>query len=173
MTGIHERRKPCQLHCWSDVAESLSSTETLWQLPKRLKRIVKRRLRFLLNFMAELSGSRKRKAHTLSNVSSAESLNPGDVVRVRSREEIQSTLDRWDRLHGCSFMEEMWEYCGTKQHVFKRVQRFLDERDYLVKKCKGTVLLQDVFCKGTVDFGRCDRSCLLFWREEWLEKLGE
>jgi hypothetical protein len=28
-------------------------------------------------------------------------------------------------------------------------------------------------CQGTKDFGRCDRSCFFFWREEWLEKLGE
>jgi hypothetical protein len=24
---------------------------------------------------------------------------------------------------------------------------------------------------GTPDYGRCDRACFYFWREEWLEKL--
>jgi hypothetical protein len=28
-------------------------------------------------------------------------------------------------------MEEMWPFCGTTQKVFKRVEKFLDERDYL------------------------------------------
>jgi len=30
-----------------------------------------------------------------------------------------------------------------------------------------------VYCQGTPDLGRCDRSCFYFWREEWLEKLDE
>jgi len=27
-------------------------------------------------------------------------------------------------------------------------------------------------CQGTSDYGRCDRSCFYFWREEWLEKIN-
>jgi hypothetical protein len=51
------------------------------------------------------------------------------------------------------------------------VEKFLDERDYLMKKCKGMVTLDGVLCEGTIDFGACDRGCFFFWREEWLEKL--
>lgn len=98
-------------------------------------------------------------------------LKPGDLVRVKSEKEIRMTLNRWNQLQGCGFMEEMRPYCGTTQRVLKRVERFLDERDYLVKKCKGIVLLEDVLCQGMKDFGRCDRSCHIFWREEWLEKV--
>jgi hypothetical protein len=68
-------------------------------------------------------------------------------------------------------MEEMWRHCGTTQRVYKRVERFMDERDYLVKRCKGIVILEGVMCEGTKDFGPCDRSCFYFWREEWLERL--
>ncbi len=100
-------------------------------------------------------------------------LKPGDFVRVKSAKEIRMTLDRWNQLQGCGFMEEMWPHCGTTQRVLKRVERFLDERDYLVKKCKGIVLLENVLCQGTKDFGRCDRSCHIFWREEWLEKIED
>jgi hypothetical protein len=95
------------------------------------------------------------------------------MVRVRSREEIQATLNRWNQLRGCTFMEEMWRHCGTIQQVYKRVDRFLDERDYLVKRCKGTVLLEGLICEGTKNFGPCDRSCFYFWKEEWLEKLHD
>jgi hypothetical protein len=98
-------------------------------------------------------------------------LKAGDVVRVRSREEIQATLDPWKELRGCAFLEYMWEYCGTTQRVFKAMERFLDERDYKVKKVNGIVILEGVICPGTPVFGRCDRSCFLFWREEWLEKI--
>lgn len=100
-----------------------------------------------------------------------EILKPGDLVRVRSKEEIQATLNRWNQLKKCSFMEEMWNYCGTKQRIFKRVERFMDERDYLIKKSIGIVILEGVLCNGTIDFGPCDRSCHFFWREEWLEKM--
>jgi len=101
------------------------------------------------------------------------SLRAGDTVRVRSREEIEATLDRWKELKGCAFLENMWQYCGTTQQVLQLMERFLDERDYKVKKAKGIVLLKDVICVGTPVFGRCDRCCHLFWRIEWLEKIEE
>jgi hypothetical protein len=94
-----------------------------------------------------------------------------DWVKVRSEEEIRATLDRWNELRGCAFLPEMWQYCGTRQQVLKRMERFLDERDYRVKKTKGIILLKGVICKGTPVFGRCDRCCFFFWREEWLEKV--
>lgn len=105
------------------------------------------------------------------NKSGYPSIKAGDLVRIKSKEEIRNTLDRWNRLHGCAFMDEMWPYSGKSHRVYKRIERFLDERDYLVKKCDGIVILESVFCEGTKDFGPCDRSCFLFWREEWLERI--
>lgn len=98
-------------------------------------------------------------------------LDAGDLVRVRSQEEIRSTLDRWQSLKGCGFLSGMAGYCGTTQRVLKRVERFMDERDYRMKKATGIVLLDGALCSGTGTTGRCDRSCFFFWREEWLEKL--
>jgi hypothetical protein len=98
-------------------------------------------------------------------------LQAGDVIRVRSKDEIEATLDPFKELKGCAFLEYMWQYCGTTQKVLQPVERFLDERDYKVKKARGVVLLEGVLCHGTPVFGRCDRACHLFWREEWLEKL--
>jgi hypothetical protein len=99
------------------------------------------------------------------------SLCPGDWVRIRSRAEIEATLNFTHALKGCAFMGEMWEYCGTTHRVLKCVQRFVDERDYQVKKARGIVLLEGVMCQGTELYGRCDRACFFFWREEWLEKI--
>jgi hypothetical protein len=103
----------------------------------------------------------------------SQKLKAGDWVRVRSREEIQSMLDPFKETRGCAFLEDMYKYCGTEQRVFKSMERFLDERDYKVKKVSGVILLENVICGGTPAFGRCDRSCFLFWREEWLEKIKE
>ncbi len=97
-------------------------------------------------------------------------LQPGDTVRVGSKEEIEATLDNWNQLRGCAFMEEMWSYCGSTHRVLKPVRMFLDERDYTVKQCRGIYLLEEAMCNGTRDFGKCDRSCFFFWREEWLVK---
>jgi len=97
----------------------------------------------------------------------------GDMVRVRTREEIESTLDPFKELKGCAFLEYMWQYCNSTQRVLQPVERFLDERDYKVKKAKGIVILEGLICHGTPAFGRCDRCCHLFWREEWLEKIDE
>ncbi len=103
-------------------------------------------------------------------VSSAHLL-AGDWVRVKDRSEIEASLDRWKELKGCAFLDSMGDYCGSNQQVLQPLERFLDERDYKVKKCRGVVLLEDVTCLGTPVFGRCDRRCYLFWREEWLERI--
>jgi len=95
----------------------------------------------------------------------------GDRVKVRSWDEIQPTLDPFKELKGCAFLPEMQQYCGTTQRVLQVMERFLDERDYKVKKVRGIILLDDVICRGTPVFGRCDRCCHLFWRAEWLEKV--
>jgi len=105
--------------------------------------------------------------------SPSEALQAGDLVRVRSMDEIRATLGTWGDLRGCAFMPEMEPYCGTTQRVFKRVERFLNERDYRVKEASGIVLLEGAICGGTAAFGRCDRSCFFFWREEWLERITE
>jgi hypothetical protein len=141
-------------------------------LVRRLKRslavpwnyYVKRWLKKSYHLMADHNGQ-KTKAVIL------EPLKVGDQVRVRSWEEIQATLDPFKELKGCAFLPEMKQFCGTTQRVFQVMERFLDERDYKVKKVRGIVLLEDVICRGTPVFGRCDRSCLLFWRQEWLEKV--
>jgi hypothetical protein len=98
-------------------------------------------------------------------------IQAGDLIRIKSKAEIRATLGLWNEMRGCTFMEEMWSYCGTTHRVLKRVEKFMDERSYKIKKARGLVILEDVICQGTVDFGPCDRSCFFFWREEWLEKI--
>lgn len=124
---------------------------------------------------AASDAARQQDAPPGSEAGSAPSgkLKAGDWVRVRSWEEIQPMLDPFKETRGCAFLGGMRQYCNTKQRVFKSMERFLDERDYKVKKTRGVILLENVICEGTPAFGRCDRSCFLFWREEWLEKIDE
>jgi hypothetical protein len=124
-----------------------------------------------LDRMGQPAPTRAQLASTGAPGPLADPLKAGDQVQVRSRQEIEATLDPFKELKGCAFLEYMGQYCGTQQHVLQPVERFLDERDYKVKKARGVVLLEGVLCPGTPVFGRCDRACLLFWREEWLEKI--
>jgi len=165
--------KLCQIECVQTIPEPYGALNIIWQQLNRLKRILKRRWGYLVNFLNEAEHVKGHTQNRDTGQSFVAALKPRDLVRIRSREEIQATLDRWNQLKGCSFMEEMWLYCGTIQRVYKRVERFMDERDYLVKRCKGIVLLEGVICEGTKDFGQCDRSCFYFWKEEWLEKLHD
>jgi hypothetical protein len=153
------------------LAESPESLEILWQRRNRIRRAVKRRWIYFRNFFSDIIYSRTPPFGRVVESEETRGLKAGDRVMVRSAAEIQQTLDRWNSVKGCSFMEEMWPYCGTEQTVLKEVKRFLDERDYLIKKCSRIVILDGVMCQGTRDFGACDRSCFFFWREEWLEKV--
>lgn len=167
------KRNECQIHCLQSMSESIGTFGVLRQRLNRLKRIVKRRWRYIINWCCGVKRAKGQASCNEAKDTTVVTLRPGDLVRVRSRQKIQDTLDNWNQLRGCSFMKEMWPYCGTTQRIFKRVEKFLDERDYLLKHCTGIVLLEGMICEGTKDFGPCDRSCFFFWKEEWLEKLDE
>jgi hypothetical protein len=125
----------------------------------------------MVNMIAEFTATDSEVKSQALESGSRPAFQSGEYVTVKSREEIQKTLDRWNQLQRCSFMEEMWPYCGSRQRILKRVEKFLDERDYRVKKCRKIYLLEGAMCQGTRDFGPCDRSCFFFWREEWLDKM--
>lgn len=108
---------------------------------------------------------------TAKNFNPAIPFESGELVLVRSRQEIDATLDPFRELKGCAFLEDMYQYCDTQQSVLKSMQYFIDERDYKRKKVRGVILLEGVICNGTPAFGACDRCCFLFWREEWLKRI--
>jgi hypothetical protein len=173
----------CQIPCLKNIDEGLADPPAL-SLSKRIKLIVRRLLnpsleRTLKNYtnkqlnrLGRLTGMGSRPSTPLRKGSPGK-LQAGDLVRVRSLKEIEATLDHWGLVKGCGFMSEMAAFCGTTQKVFRRMDRFLDERDLNIKKSSGIIFLENVMCKGAKDFGVCDRACFHFWREEWLEKIDE
>jgi hypothetical protein len=165
----------CQIHQYPAISEGKVPLGPL-PLRSRIKLMLKRLLpasakRTLKKRLAGPAQPALNVEQAQTGASSAVVFAPGDRVRIRSREEIEATLDRWDELKGCQVMASMWQYCGTVQRVLKPVERFVDERDYRVKKARGLVLLEGLMCEGTPEYGRCDRACFYFWRAEWLEKL--
>lgn len=172
----------CQFVSLQDIAEGIDKTPPA-SLSRHLKLFIRRHIspsqeRILykkadavIDKFLKFKGISAPSPEIETNVKSSP-LKEGDLVRVRSKEEIKSTLNNLGKLKGCSFMEnEMSPYCGTVHRVHKSMERFVDERELKVKKCKGLILLEGVMCQGTTAFGRCDRSCFVFWREEWLERI--
>jgi hypothetical protein len=107
---------------------------------------------------------------------SGEALNlqPGEWVRVRSKEEILHTLNRKLRHRGLSFDVEMLPFCGRTFRILRRVERFVDDRTGQMKAPRNTCLiLEDVACSGCLSRNRmfCPRSIYPYWHEVWLERV--
>lgn len=117
--------------------------------------------------------SERSPASVSAAASGSQSLQAGDLVRIRPRPDIEKTLDQDGQLRGCLYMSEMWQYCGTVHRVLKPMHQYLDEQDYKIRECRGIVLLENVMCCGSAYPEGCDCSCFFFWREEWLEKIPD
>jgi hypothetical protein len=99
-------------------------------------------------------------------------LQPGDLVRIKSKDQIAETLDRTNHNRGLSFDSEMVKYCGRIATVRARVQRILDEQTGRMIHIKSDcIILEGVTC--TADYHRlCPRGIYPYWREIWLEKIN-
>ena len=98
-------------------------------------------------------------------------LQPGDVVRVKTLDEIRQTLDPEGKHQHLLFAPSMAEFCGSVMRVQKRVERITLEGSRRQRQVKDTVLLEGATCDG-VCHRLCPRQSLLFWRECWLEKVN-
>lgn len=101
-------------------------------------------------------------------------LFPGDLVEVRTPDEILATLDADGSVDRLPFMPEMIDQCGGRFQVSKRV----------IKTCTSgsgsstmrgfrtddVVLLDGLRCSGAEHDG-CQKACSIFWREVWLRKV--
>lgn len=92
-------------------------------------------------------------------------LQPGDLVQVRSREEIAATLDASGKNKGLLFTPPMLQYCGKRYRVASRLQKMILEETGKMVQMKDTVVLDGVTCQA---WG-CQRLNLFYWREIWLK----
>lgn len=180
---IRAKRQACQVASIPHLGSPLPDRELGFKTPvQRIKLFLKRTVstetkrKLKSQFTRFMSVTRRTKSESqpaAQEPALSFAFKPGDMVRIRSLDEIGATLDSWGELKGCGFMDGMEVYCGTVQRVWKPVRRFVDERDYRVKKTRGIYILENLICQGTKLYGTCDRSCFFFWREEWLEKVDE
>ena len=97
-------------------------------------------------------------------------LQPGDIVKVKSTQEILRTIDRVGKNRGLEFTPEMEKFCGETFRVLKRLDKMIIEQTGEMRQIANTVLLEGAFCDGKAHKG-CPRHCYCLWREIWLEKV--
>jgi hypothetical protein len=98
-------------------------------------------------------------------------LRPGELVEVKSRAEIEATLDRFGKTRGLGFTSEMARFCGRRFRVAHRVERLLIEWTGELRRLSETVALESVICHG-IAMRRCPRNCHHLWREIWLKRVA-
>jgi hypothetical protein len=98
-------------------------------------------------------------------------LRPGELVEIKSKDEIVQTLNSANRNRGMTFDPEMLKYCGRQARVLRRVERIIDEKTGKMLHLKNPcIILEDVIC--TSDYHRlCPRGIYPYWREIWLRRV--
>jgi hypothetical protein len=106
-------------------------------------------------------------AHTLD-------LQPGELVRIKSHDEILATLNTRSRNRGLYWDAEEVPYCGETHRVLKRVTKIVNERTGKMQDMKTPcVILDEVICQSRYSECRvfCPRSIYSYWREIWLVRV--
>ncbi len=102
-------------------------------------------------------------------------LQRGELVKIRSHEEILATIDETGLNRGMSFDAEMVPYCGGTYRVLDRVNKLINEKTGKMQHLRNDcVILENVVCLACYSKYRrfCPRSIYPYWREIWLERVG-
>jgi hypothetical protein len=99
-------------------------------------------------------------------------LRAGDVVRLRPLREIAATLDEEGRTEKLPFMTEMLGLAGATLRVEARSDKTCDTINMTgcTRSMTDTVHLVGARCNGSAH-GGCQAYCLLFFNEQWLERV--
>jgi len=101
-------------------------------------------------------------------------LQPGELVRIKSHEDILRTVNTGSRNRGLWWDAELVPYCGGTYRVAKRAQKVIDEKTGKMVHMKSpSILLDTVVCQARYSPCRmfCPRSTYAYWREIWLERV--
>ena len=101
-------------------------------------------------------------------------LQPGELVRVRSHDEIMRTLNQGARNRGLSFDVEMVPYCGKTFRVLRRVDHIVNEKTgRMIRMPNACLILEGAVCGGCLSHKRmfCPRAIYPYWHEVWLDRV--
>ncbi len=97
-------------------------------------------------------------------------LQPGEIVRVKSKRDIEPTLNAASRNRGLYFDRDMLRWCGGKYTVGARLVQVINEKTgKLVHLTSPCIVLQGITATGEyLGFNPEDEH--IFWREIWMER---
>ena len=101
-------------------------------------------------------------------------LQPGELVRVKSQDEILQTVNTANKNRGLHWDAELVPYCGGMYRVLKRVTKIIDEKSGRMQEMKTpAIILDSVTCGARYSACRmfCPRGTYAYWREIWLERV--
>ncbi|NUQ61539.1 MAG: GNAT family N-acetyltransferase [Pirellulales bacterium] len=153
-------------HVWRYWRDLFYGERDLRELAQMAVLIPYNRIRRRLGF--HLHGKIVGKQNTTPNP--CLNLQPGELVRVKTPDEIRATVDPVGRNRGLVFVTDMVRYCGRTYRVARRVDRMVSESSGGMRQFSNTVALEDVTCSG-IPVGCCSRRCYHLWREAWLERV--
>jgi hypothetical protein len=99
-------------------------------------------------------------------------LQPGEIVRVKTKQEIEQTLNSVSKNRGLWFDREMHRFCGGEFRVAAVVRNTVDEASgKMLTFNNSCIVLEGVAATGEY-LGLCPQNELIYWREAWLERLA-
>ena len=99
-------------------------------------------------------------------------LQPGELVEVRSKDEILATLDQGSKNRGLYFGPEMLHYAEGIYRVQRSVRRIIDEKTGKMLNMKHPcIVLEGVWCQSSQYHRFCPRAIYHYWREGWLKRV--
>jgi len=102
-------------------------------------------------------------------------LQPGELVRVKSHEQILQTVNTANKNRGMFWDAELVPYCGGTYKVLKRVTKLIGERTGKMEEMKSPcIILDSVVCQARYSSCRmfCPKGMYPYWREIWLERVA-
>jgi hypothetical protein len=102
-------------------------------------------------------------------------LQVGELVRVRSHQDILQTLNEDLFNRGMAFDAEMVPFCGGTYRVLDRIDTIINEKTGKMQRMKNAcIILDGVVCQACYAKYRkfCPRRTYPYWREIWLERIG-
>jgi hypothetical protein len=102
-------------------------------------------------------------------------LKPGDLIEVKSAEEIAETITQDGFNRGMRYDPEMIKYSGRRYRVQDRIDKLINEKTGKMVRMKSPCIkLENVYCRAECTEKRlgCPRASNTYWREIWLKRVG-
>jgi hypothetical protein len=100
-------------------------------------------------------------------------LQPGEIVEIKSMDEIVQTLDPSGRNRGLQYDRLLEKYSGRRYRIQTRMDSMIYEPTGEMRKPKSTVILENLYCTCENVLGGCPREEVVYWREIWLTRVDD